>query len=115
MIILQIIIVVFVLFALSRVILRLRDKQISIAEFLFWTAVWIGVLVVLFVPGVMTMIALRAGVSRGVDIAIYVGITLLFYLVFRLYVKLDAVDQNVTKLVRIIALERESSVRRKRK
>ena len=113
--ILQIVIVVFVLFAFSRVILRLRGKQISIAEFLFWTAIWSGVLVVLLVPGVMTMIASRAGVSRGVDIAIYTGVTLLFYLVFRLYVKLDAVDQNVTKLVRIMALEREGSARRKRK
>ena len=102
--ILQLFVVLFVLFAISRAFLRLRDRQISLAEFLFWNSVWAAALIVIFVPQVTTAIARIFGIGRGIDIAVYLSIILLFYLVFRIYVKLDQLEQDTTKLVRIMAL-----------
>jgi hypothetical protein len=39
-----------------------------------------------------------------VDLAMYAGVILLFYLMFRLYVKMDAQARETTKLVREIAI-----------
>ncbi len=101
----KVIVVLFVLFAYSRAFLRLRDNQISFREFMFWTVVWVGVLVVTFVPSILNYLSSRAGVGRGADLLVYLSILLLFYLTFRMYVKLDEVKEDVTKIVRKVALE----------
>lgn len=107
--VLQAFVVVFVLFAISRAFLRLRDRQISLAEFLFWNSVWAAALVVIFIPQVTIAIARVFGIGRGIDIAVYLSIILLFYLVFRIYVKLDQLEQDTTKLVRMMALNEAKS------
>jgi len=76
--ILQAVIVIFVLFALSRAYLRVRDKQISLIQFFFWCSIWGAVLVLLFVPWILNTLAVAVGIGRGVDIAIYLSIILLF-------------------------------------
>lgn len=119
--VLQIIVVVFVLFAISRAFLRLRDRQIGVAAFLFWNCIWAAVLVVTFIPQITTAIAGFFGIGRGVDIVVYLSIILLLYLIFRLYVKLDYTDQELTRLVRLITIaeakaakKEQPSKRRKR-
>lgn len=99
----QIIFIVFALFAFSRSVLRARDRAISRGEFLFWSALWIAVIVVSFIPGIASFFARGFGIRRGVDIAIYFSVILLFYLQFRLYVKLDKVEHDMTRLIRGLA------------
>lgn len=106
MIILQIVAVVFGLFALSRVFLRLRDREISIKEFIFWAFIWLGVIIIALLPETTILFAEFAGIGRGVDLLLYISIILLFYLIFRLYVRFEHFDQEMTKLVREIALEK---------
>jgi small membrane protein len=102
--IVQILIIVFALFAWSRGILRLRDKDISVGEFAFWSIIWAVVIFAAVFPHIIALISSKVGIGRGVDLAIYVSIILLFYLVFRLYVKTDNQDREITKLVREIAI-----------
>ncbi|MBD3203663.1 DUF2304 family protein [Candidatus Woesearchaeota archaeon] len=103
MTILQLLILIFSFFALSRVILRTRDKKLTLYEFIFWVFVWASVIFIAFFPGVSTFFANLVGIDRGVDILIYSGIGLLFYLIFRLYVKLEELEQEFTVLVREIS------------
>lgn len=105
MALIQIIFIVFLFFALSRVILRFRGGQIRINEFLFWSAVFITAIFGVFVPEEFSRFARVLGIGRGVDLIIYVSIVILFYLVFRLYVLLEGVRHEITELVRKIALE----------
>lgn len=102
----QIIVVVFVLFAWSRVLLRLRDRKISMWEFGFWSILWIAVLVVLFMPALTQPIARLLNIGRGIDVVVYLSIVLLFYLVFRIYVKIEGVEQEITKVVREVSLKK---------
>jgi hypothetical protein len=94
----QFFIVLFVAFAGSRVILRFRDKAIGYGEFLFWSGIWTLILLVVFQPNIADRAALFFGVQRGTDIMFFSSITLIFYLLFRLYVKLDKLDRDITQL-----------------
>lgn len=103
---LQILIIAFALFALSRTLLRVKDKAVPKTEFFLWVGVWGIVIVLASLPSVMTYLTKPLGIARGVDIIIYGSIILLFYLIFRLYVKTEQTNQQITKIVQRLAQEK---------
>ena len=105
--IIQILMILFALFAWSRAALRLRDKEIPIGEFIFWSIIWVAVIVFSILPGILGWISTLLGIGRATDMAIYVSIIVLFYLVFRLYVKFDSQSQDITRVVREISLKKK--------
>jgi len=104
--IIQIIIVIFALFAFSRSLLRIRDKTISKSEFIFWSCLWLSIIVVALLPETISYFSESLGIEKGLNLIIYASIIFLFYLVFRLYVKIEKNNQNLTKIVREIAKEK---------
>ncbi|MDO8740479.1 MAG: DUF2304 family protein [Candidatus Woesearchaeota archaeon] len=105
--IVQILIILFGLFAFSRVILRFKDKEITMKEFLFWGVLWLVIIFFGFMPDITKIFAGLLGIGRGTDVAIYISIILLFYLIFRIYVKTENIEQEVTKIVREITLKKK--------
>lgn len=105
--IIQILIVLFALFAYSRVVARTKDKKVNQKEFLFWSIVWIGIIIVALIPGISGLFADFFGIGRGADFIVYIGVIVLFYLMFRLYVKAEKTEKDITKLVREIALNKK--------
>ena len=105
MFLVQIFLVIFLLFALSRVILQFRNGQIKIGEFLFWALLFATAIIVVVRPQETTMLANKLGIGRGVDLVVYASIALLFYMVFRAYVFLEEIRHEITQLVRKMALE----------
>lgn len=95
---LKILTLIFVFFALSRAILRFKDRSIKITELALWIIVWTAVLILVFFPNVSSKIATDLGMQRGADTAFFLSIILLFYLIFRLYVKIDTLDRHLTDL-----------------
>lgn len=65
-----------------------------------------AIVIVLF-PSLSGAVAKFMGIGRGVDAIVYTSITLLFYLVFRLYVYLEDLRHEITDLVRKLALKEE--------
>jgi hypothetical protein len=101
--IIQIVVFVFGLFAFSRAVLRYRGGSIRLAELLFWAGVWLlGIIFALF-PNTLALLSDIGGFKRGMDLVLVCSIVLMFYLIFRMYVKVDEQDQTITKLVREIA------------
>jgi len=96
--IIGIIIFIFALFALSRVVLRSKDKSISFGESLFWVIIWVTVTGITMFPQITDEVSKVIGVGRGVDTAFFVAIIILLYIVFRLYVKIDKLDRDITEL-----------------
>ncbi len=74
---------------------------------MFWGLLWTGVIVVALVPNITYFFSNLFGIGRGIDLAIYLSIILLFYLIFRMYVKVDKIEENVTKVVREIAIRKK--------
>ncbi len=102
----QVVVVAFAVFAISRVIFRFKDRKMSAPAFTLWMLIWIAAIVVILLPGTSFFFADILGIQRGADFVVYISIIALFYLVFRLYVKIDSVEKNVTKIVREAAIRK---------
>ena len=100
----KILVSAFVLFAVSRVWLRRGEGAIGILATFFWTTLWLGIGFFVWWPAVSDFVARKFGIGRGVDALVYISVVTLFYGLFRLYVKLEFVEHEVTSLVRKLAL-----------
>jgi small membrane protein len=101
----QIIAIVFALFALTKVILKLRKKKLTINEFIFWASIWTLLIILSIFPDISHNIASFFGFGRGLDFFIVSSILLILYLIFRIFVRLEELDSKIAKLTRSIALK----------
>ncbi len=102
----EILVFVFVLFAWTRALLRFKEKKLDFKQLFFWTVIWLGISVAVFFQDWTTRISQLLGIGRGSDFVVYVSVVLLFYLMFRLYVKAEKIEQDLTKVVRKVALDK---------
>ncbi|HBK35325.1 MAG: hypothetical protein UU08_C0011G0014 [Candidatus Uhrbacteria bacterium GW2011_GWE2_40_58] len=100
----QYVIILFALFAVGRVFVQYRRGNVSVKWLIFWILFWVLTGLVVWLPQTTEIVARFVGVGRGVDVAIYISIPVLFYLVFRLFVRMEDIDRDMTTLVRKIAL-----------
>ena len=105
----KIIITLFALFAISRAYLRYRDGSIKFFGFIVWTIIWAAVTFFAWWPKFSDLIANSIGVGRGVDALVYLSIVALFYGMFRIYVKIQFIEHEITSLVRNIALKEQDN------
>ena len=104
MLLIQIILVAFSLYALSRVALRFREGYMDPVHVFLWFAAWISVIVVALLPQTTSYVADLVGVGRGADLVMYVSLVALFYLVFRMFLYIKQMERSITALVRESAL-----------
>jgi len=95
---------IFAIFAWSRAVLRFRAKQMNQKELAFWSFLWLAMIVVVLIPEKTTTLAKLLGMDRGFDAMTFIAIIALFYSVYRLYIKSNEVDQEITRIVRETAL-----------
>lgn len=108
----QIFLLLFLVFAFSRVILRFREGTLHFGELIFWSGVWLFAIVGVIFPQFTTWIAQTIGIGRGVDAVIYFSLVLLFYLVYRTNVHLENIRQDITDIVKKLALQDEKRTKR---
>ncbi len=101
----QIVLIIFILFAISRVYLRAKERVIPVKTAAFWAFIWITALIGIALPTTTSKIAAYVGVGRGVDVIVYISLALLFYLVFRIYVMIEDLRHEITKLISNIGLK----------
>ena len=101
----QIFFLLFVIFALSRVILRFKDGEIHLGALIFWLIIWVGASVAVFYPEKTSHLAKVLGIGRGVDVIIYLALALLFYLVFRIHVLIENLETKFSQVIREISLK----------
>lgn len=105
----RIIFLLFALFVLSRIWLRFRNNVIGVAGLISWSIVWISIIVLIFIPGKADFIAQKLGVAKGTDAFFALAIIILLYSVYRIYIKLDTIEKEITKIVRKNALKDSKS------
>lgn len=103
--IIKVFIIIVALFAISRAVLRFKDKKISGQGLVFWVSLWILAVIFAFAPHGVSYLAELVGIQRGTDFIVYLSIIVLFYMFFRIYVKFEGIEQNITKLTREIAIK----------
>lgn len=114
-IVMQLILTIIALLSVERVIARARARAIGRALAAMW-CVGAGVfLVCVWRPDLSTRLSNFFGIGRGVDAAMYVAVTLLFYIVLRMYLKLEQQENHLTTLVSEIALVRHGQDKQDKK
>jgi small membrane protein len=68
--------------------------------------VWVAAIITAINPEAAKWLANSVGIGRGVDLLIYISILALFYLVFRIYMRLESMDQTLSKMVTHIAVSK---------
>ncbi|MBI5370091.1 DUF2304 family protein [Candidatus Uhrbacteria bacterium] len=101
----QIFIGLFAAFAITRAVRQFRSGALTILWLFVWVIFWIALAALALTPQIADRVAATLGVGRGVDVLIYIAIIALFYLVFRVFVKIEQVEHEITGLVRKLALE----------
>lgn len=107
----QVLIIAFVLFAVWRTVGRFRDGGVGRGMLAVWLAVWVAVGVAAILPHTTEWFARLIGVGRGVDAVIYASIIFIFYLVFRLFVRQERLEQQISLVVREAGLDKFRSDR----
>lgn len=110
----QLILVGFLLFAISRVYLRAREGTLKLGEILFWGSLFAIAIFGVIDPNFTNYVANILGIGRGADVVVYISIVLLFYLIFRTNVMLENIRHEITKLVREIALQNDAPSSKKK-
>ena len=85
----------------------MRVKKITPATFGLWVFVCLLVNFFAFAPKISDPLAGFFGFGRGLDLLLVFGYALLVYAIFRLYVKIDEINRNLTDLVRALAIKDE--------
>jgi len=95
---------IFLVFALSRVYLRIRDRSLKISEMVMWVIIFGSILLFVVDPEITSTLADFVGLRRGTDLVVYASIALLFYLIFRISVLLENIKYSQVLIIRGIAL-----------
>ncbi|MFA7244570.1 MAG: DUF2304 domain-containing protein [Candidatus Magasanikbacteria bacterium] len=66
----------------------------------FWILFWITLSIVAFWPNSTQILAEYIGIGRGVDLVIYLSMACLFYLVFKMNLKIEGLKRDLTDVVR---------------
>lgn len=111
--VIQILIIAFAAFAFVRTVGKFRAGELTRTALLLWGAFWVAVTVVTLLPDVTTWFARLIGVGRGVDAVIYFAIIFLYYFVFRIFLRLEKLDHDITLLVRKVSVPKDDSNDRK--
>jgi small membrane protein len=93
-------------FAISRAVLRWRGGSIRLAELFFWVGIWLFAILFALFPDILDKLSNVGGFRRGMDLVLSLSVLVMFYLIFRLYVRIDEQDQDITKLVREITISK---------
>jgi len=95
--------IIFALLALSAIITVWQKKQKTLLgkkATYFWILFWLVLAVVVFWPNSTQILAEYIGIGRGVELVIYVSIACIFYLIFRMNLKIEGLKRDLTEVVR---------------
>ncbi len=76
-------------------------------DVIFWIGFWFVVGIIILLPDVTSYLAELVGVGRGADLIVYLSIVLIFYIIFRMTIKIEKIERNITKVVRTVAMKDE--------
>ena len=103
--ILPFLILIFVMVMYFKLLMDLKKDKISLRRFLAWIFIWFALSVIAFFPQIVVFFSNLIGIERAKDLPIYLSIIILFYLLFRVGIKIEKIDQEITKMVKSIALD----------
>ncbi|MGL6297707.1 MAG: DUF2304 domain-containing protein [Methanobacteriaceae archaeon] len=106
----QIIVIIIAILGSLVVFLRYNAGKMPFRDFSLWVILWIALVFISFVPlHILTTISKRFGFGRPLDFLLITAVIILFYLLFRVYLMIERIDQDITSLVEKLAIDNEDT------
>lgn len=105
----QILALLVIFFFVIRLYFQKKNKSISANEFVFWLVFWtLAGAAVVFIKKLDELSGYLGFSSSGIDILLYIGVMVLVYLIFKLRLRMEKQEKNISKIIEEIALKSES-------
>lgn len=85
--------------------LRFKNGKMTFNMLLVWSAIWVLLIIFSIDPDTTSILASVTGIGRGLDLILILGLIGCYYFIFRIYNLIENVEEEITDLVREIALE----------
>jgi hypothetical protein len=89
---------------------RYLNEKNSLLTVILWVLFWIIVSLFAIFPDFSNAFAKLFGITRGLDFIIIIVFAVLVYTIFKLYTKIDKLEDDVNKIVKEVALSNEISL-----
>jgi hypothetical protein len=99
--------------AISKSYVDLRSRAESLQMFIFWLCTWAMIVLVALFPAIVDFLIASSQYGRaGLGTVFGMGLVFLFFLLYRIYVKMEQVEQKLTKTIQELALREHQGDRR---
>lgn len=107
----QIVVPILAFFAISYAWnLTIRQRK-TIWESCLWTLFWGGLAVIAVEPGFLTYLSVITGIKSQTNAVLVTLIGILFFIVFYMVIRLEELEQRLTRVIRALAL-RDAGLRK---
>ena len=72
--------------------------------FLLWTLTWLGIVAVALFPSIVDRLTAVGGGGVGIGTFLGMAIVFLFFLLYRIYVRIESLEQKLTIVVQELSL-----------
>lgn len=103
----KIILIILALLSSLFFVNRVRNKKSTVPTLILWVLFCIVVILIAIFPHFTDPIANIFGLQRGLDFIIILGFAFCIFTIFKLYVKVDNMNQSLSDLVRELTIEKE--------
>jgi len=83
---------------------RFKEGKTSPTVFVIWLLAWLSLIIISISPYTTSYLANIMGIGRGLDLILILAIIGAYYLLFRIYVMIENIEMELTRLVRELAL-----------
>jgi small membrane protein len=96
--------VVLAIIVVSKSYIDFRSRVESLQLFLFWAFMWALIVTTALFPNIVDVVIGYFGRGTGVGTFLGMAVVLLFFLVYRIYAKLERLEHILTKAIQETAL-----------
>jgi hypothetical protein len=89
--------------------LRFKTGKMTFNTLLLWAVIWVLLIIFSIYPDATSILANATGIGRGLDMILILGLIGCYYFIFRIYNLIENIEEEITDLVREIALEKGKS------
>lgn len=113
LVIIKVLALLFTIVVTVKSYLAFRQRQETFVMFLFWSATWLGIIAVAFYPDLITKLL----GERRVGVGSFLGVSLVFvyFVVYRVYIKADRVERQLSELIREVSIGQVTGRAKKKK
>ena len=84
-----------------------KRKGLDLKDIAGWVVLWCTFILVILFPSALLFVSQKLNLTGAIDLIMIVSFVVMIYLVFNLYNRIKKIEQNMEKMIEVIALRDE--------